>query len=405
MLEGKKILLGVSGGIAAYKMANVASMLTKLHADVHVVMTRNAAHFITPQTFEVLTKNKVYLDTFDETPDDPVHVPHISLGTGADCILIAPATANVIGKIANGIADDMLTTTVLPARCPILICPSMNVFMLENPIVQDNIAKLKRFGYQIIEPSEGYLACGYEGKGKLPKEELLVEEILLRVAHEHDLEGRHVVVSAGPTEEPLDPIRVITNHSSGKMGYALAKAAAYRGARVTLVSGPTALDQPLGVEMKKIHTAEEMYQEVTAAAETADIVVMAAAVADYTPATVADQKIKKKDGDMSIPLKRTKDILLSLGERKKPGQVICGFSMETEKLLENSAAKLAKKNADMICANSLTQEGAGYQVDTNILTLITREGNEQLPLMSKLEASHRILDRIGQLLAERVKNT
>ena len=398
MLEGKKILLGVSGGIAAYKMANVASMLTKLHADVHVVMTRNAAHFITPQTFEVLTKNKVYLDTFDETPDDPVHVPHISLGTGADCILIAPATANVIGKIANGIADDMLTTTVLPARCPILICPSMNVFMLENPIVQDNIAKLKRFGYQIIEPSEGYLACGYEGKGKLPKEELLVEEILLRVAHEHDLEGRHVVVSAGPTEEPLDPIRVITNHSSGKMGYALAKAAAYRGAKVTLVSGPTALDQPLGVEMKKIHTAEEMYQEVTAAAETADIVVMAAAVADYTPATVADQKIKKKDGDMSIPLKRTKDILLSLGERKKPGQVICGFSMETEKLLENSAAKLAKKNADMICANSLTQEGAGYQVDTNILSLITKDGIEQLPLLSKLEASHKIFDRILEQL-------
>ena len=404
MLEGKKILLGVSGGIAAYKMANVASMLVKLHADVHVVMTRNATHFITPQTFEVLTKNKVYLDTFDETPDDPVHVPHISLGTGADCILIAPATANVIGKIANGIADDMLTTTVLPARCPILICPSMNGFMLENPIVQDNIAKLKKFGYQIIEPSEGYLACGYEGKGKLPKEELLVEEILLQVAHEHDLEGKHVVVSAGPTEEPLDPIRVITNHSSGKMGYALAKAAAYRGAKVTLVSGPTALDQPLGVEMKKIHTAEEMYQEVTAAAETADIVVMAAAVADYTPATVADQKIKKKDGDMSIPLKRTKDILLSLGEKKKPGQVICGFSMETERLLENSAAKLAKKNADMICANSLTQEGAGYQVDTNILTLITKEGNEQLPMMSKLEASHRIFDRIGQLLAERVKN-
>ena len=404
MLEGKKILLGVSGGIAAYKMANVASMLVKLHADVHVLMTQNATHFITPQTFEVLTKNKVYLDTFDETPDDPVHVPHISLGTGADCILIAPATANVIGKIANGIADDMLTTTVLPARCPILICPSMNGFMLENPIVQDNIAKLKKFGYQIIEPSEGYLACGYEGKGKLPKEELLVEEILLQVAHEHDLEGKHVVVSAGPTEEPLDPIRVITNHSSGKMGYALAKAAAYRGAKVTLVSGPTALDQPLGVEMKKIHTAEEMYQEVTAAAETADIVVMAAAVADYTPATVADQKIKKKDGDMSIPLKRTKDILLSLGEKKKPGQVICGFSMETERLLENSTAKLAKKNADMICANSLTQEGAGYQVDTNILTLITKEGNEQLPMMSKLEASHRIFDRIGQLLAERVKN-
>ena len=398
MLEGKKILLGVTGGIAAYKMANVASMLVKLHAEVHVVMTRNAAHFITPQTFEVLTKNKVYMDTFDETPDDAAHVPHISLGTGADCILIAPATADVIGKIANGIADDMLTTTVLPARCPILVCPSMNGYMLENPIVQDNIAKLKKFGYQIIEPSEGYLACGYEGKGKLPKEELLVEEILLQVAHAHDMEGKHVVVSAGPTEEPLDPIRVITNHSSGKMGYALAKAAAYRGAKVTLVSGPTALEPPIGVEIKKIKTAEDMYREVTAAAETADIVVMAAAVADCTPAEVADQKIKKKDGDMAIPLKRTKDILLSLGQNKKEGQIICGFSMETENLLQNSSAKLTKKNADMICANSLTQEGAGYQVDTNILTLITKDETEQLPMMSKLEASHKIFDKLLTLL-------
>ncbi len=398
MLEGKKILLGVTGGIAAYKMANVASMLVKLHAEVHVVMTRNAAHFITPQTFEVLTKNKVYMDTFDETPDDAAHVPHISLGTGADCILIAPATADVIGKIANGIADDMLTTTVLPARCPILVCPSMNGYMLENPIVQDNIAKLKKFGYQIIEPSEGYLACGYEGKGKLPKEELLVEGILLQVAHVHDMEGKHVVVSAGPTEEPLDPIRVITNHSSGKMGYALAKAAAYRGAKVTLVSGPTALEPPIGVEIKKIKTAEDMYREVTAAAETADIVVMAAAVADYTPAEVADQKIKKKDGDMAIPLKRTKDILLSLGQNKKEGQIICGFSMETENLLQNSSAKLTKKNADMICANSLTQEGAGYQVDTNILTLITKDETEQLPMMSKLEASHKIFDKLLTLL-------
>lgn len=398
MLEGKKILLGVTGGIAAYKMANVASMLVKLHAEVHVVMTRNAAHFITPQTFEVLTKNKVYMDTFDETPDDAAHVPHISLGTGADCILIAPATADVIGKIANGIADDMLTTTVLPARCPILVCPSMNGYMLENPIVQDNIAKLKKFGYQIIEPSEGYLACGYEGKGKLPKEELLVEEILLQVAHAHDMEGKWVVISAGPTEEPLDPIRVITNHSSGKMGYALAKAAAYRGAKVTLVSGPTALEPPIGVEIKKIKTAEDMYREVTVAAETADIVVMAAAVADYTPAEVADQKIKKKDGDMTIPLKRTKDILLSLGQNKKEGQIICGFSMETENLLQNSSAKLTKKNADMICANSLTQEGAGYQVDTNILTLITKDETEQLPMMSKLEASHKIFDKLMTLI-------
>ena len=398
MLAGKNILLGVSGGIAAYKMANVASMLVKQHADVHVVMTENAAKFITPETFEVLTKNKVYLDTFDERPDDPVHVPHISLGTGADLILIAPATADIIGKIANGIADDMLSTVVLPARCPILICPSMNVYMLENPIVQDNIEKLKRFGYEIIEPAEGYLACGYEGKGKLPEESYLVERVLLRAACKKDLAGKRVVVSAGPTEEPLDPIRVITNHSSGKMGYALAQAAALRGASVTLVSGPTSIKAPYGVTVKHIHTAEEMYQQVTQAAETADIVVMAAAVADYTPATVSNQKIKKSDGDMSIPLKRTKDILLSLGQNKKEGQFIWGFSMETENLLQNSSAKLAKKNADMICANSLTQEGAGYQVDTNILTLITRDGQEQLPLLSKLDASHRIFDKILSMI-------
>ena len=398
MLAGKNILLGVSGGIAAYKMANVASMLVKQHADVHVVMTENAAKFITPETFEVLTKNKVYLDTFDERPDDPVHVPHISLGTGADLILIAPATADIIGKIANGIADDMLSTVVLPARCPILICPSMNVYMLENPIVQDNIEKLKRFGYEIIEPAEGYLACGYEGKGKLPEESYLVERVLLRAACKKDLAGKRVVVSAGPTEEPLDPIRVITNHSSGKMGYALAQAAALRGAQVTLVSGPTSIKAPYGVKVERIHTAEEMYQQVTQAAETADIVVMAAAVADYTPAEVADQKIKKSDGDMAIPLKRTKDILLSLGQNKRKGQFICGFSMETEKLLENSSAKLVKKNADMICANSLTQEGAGYQVDTNILTLITRDGQEQLPLLSKLDASHRIFDKILSMI-------
>ena len=394
MLQGKNVLLGVSGGIAAYKMANVASMLMKLHADVHVVMTRNAAKFITPETFEVLTKNKVYLDTFDEQPDDAVHVPHISLGTGADVILIAPATADIIGKIAGGIADDMLSTVVLPARCPILICPSMNVYMLENPIVQDNISKLKRFGYEIVEPAEGYLACGYEGKGKLPEESYLVERILHAVAREKDMAGKKVVVSAGPTQESLDPVRFITNHSSGKMGYALAEAAALRGAKVTLVSGPTALKTPYGVERVDVLSAEDMYREVTGAAADADIVVMAAAVADYTPRTVADRKIKKNDGDLSIPLARTKDILKTLGEKKKPGQFICGFSMETENLLENSAEKLRKKNADMICANSLTQEGAGYQVDTNILTLITKDGNEQLPLMSKLDAAHAIFDKI-----------
>ena len=394
MLQGKNVLLGVSGGIAAYKMANVASMLMKLHADVHVVMTRNAAKFITPETFEVLTKNKVYLDTFDEQPDDAVHVPHISLGTGADVILIAPATADIIGKIAGGIADDMLSTVVLPARCPILICPSMNVYMLENPIVQDNISKLKRFGYEIVEPAEGYLACGYEGKGKLPEESYLVERILHAVAREKDMAGKKVVVSAGPTQESLDPVRFITNHSSGKMGYALAEAAALRGAKVTLVSGPTALKTPYGVERVDVLSAEDMYREVTGAAADADIVVMAAAVADYTPRTVADRKIKKNDGDLSIPLARTKDILKTLGEKKRPGQFICGFSMETENLLENSAEKLRKKNADMICANSLTQEGAGYQVDTNILTLITKDGNEQLPLMSKLDAAHAIFDKI-----------
>ena len=402
MLQGKNILLGVSGGIAAYKMANVASMLTKLHADVHVVMTENATKFITAETFEVLTKNKVYTDTFDERPDDPVHVPHISLGTGADLILIAPATANIIGKIANGIADDMLSTVVLPARCPILLAPSMNVYMLENPIVQDNIEKLKRFGYEIVEPAEGYLACGYEGKGKLPEESYLVQRIVHAVAYEKDLTGKKVVVSAGPTEESIDPIRVITNHSSGKMGYALAEAAALRGASVTLVSGPTSLKPPYGVTTVNIKSAEDMYQAVTAAAEDADIVVMAAAVADYTPVTTADQKIKKQDGDMAIPLKRTKDILLSLGQNKKPGQFICGFSMETENLLKNSSEKLGKKNADMICANSLTQEGAGYQVDTNILTLITKDGQEQLPLMSKLEASHKIYDKILEMMSKTI---
>lgn len=394
MLQGKNVLLGVSGGIAAYKMANVASMLMKLHADVHVVMTRNAAKFITPETFEVLTKNKVYLDTFDEQPDDAVHVPHISLGTGADVILIAPATADIIGKIAGGIADDMLSTVVLPARCPILICPSMNVYMLENPIVQDNISKLKRFGYEIVEPAEGYLACGYEGKGKLPEESYLVERILHAVAREKDMAGKKVVVSAGPTQESLDPVRFITNHSSGKMGYALAEAAELRGAKVTLVSGPTGLKTPYGVERVDVLSAEDMYREVTGAATDADIVVMAAAVADYTPRTVADRKIKKNEGDLSIPLARTKDILKTLGEKKRPGQFICGFSMETENLLQNSAEKLRKKNADMICANSLTQEGAGYQVDTNILTLITKDGNEQLPLMSKLDAAHAIFDKI-----------
>ncbi len=399
MLTGKNILLGVTGGIAAYKMADVASMLVKLGADVHVVMTENATKFITAETFSVLTKNKVYVDVFDENPDDYVNVPHISLGTNADCILIAPATADIIGKIANGIADDMVSTVVLPARCPILVAPSMNVYMLENPIVQDNIAKLKKFGFTIIEPAEGHLACGYDGKGKLPTPEALVEQVLLAAAKEKDYAGKKILVDAGPTEEAIDPVRFITNHSSGKMGYAVAKVAAMRGAEVTLVSGPTNLDTPAGVKRVDVTSAEDMYNAMVSEAEASDIIIMSAAVADFTPETVADNKIKKQndfDG-MSLSLKRTKDILKMLGEKKQAGQKIIGFSMETENLIENSRKKLDKKNADMICANSLKMEGAGYKVDTNIVTMITKEDMVELPLMSKVEVADKILDKIKEL--------
>ncbi len=399
MLKGKNILLGVTGGIAAYKMADVASMLVKQHADVHVVMTENATKFITAETFSVLTKNKVYVDVFDENPDDYVNVPHISLGTNADCILIAPATADIIGKIANGIADDMVSTVVLPARCPILVAPSMNVYMLENPIVQDNIAKLKRFGYTIVEPAEGHLACGYDGKGKLPTPEALVEQVVLAVAKEKDYEGKKVLVDAGPTEEAIDPVRFITNHSSGKMGYAVARIAAMRGADVTLVSGPTNLDTPAGVKRVDVTSAEDMYNAMVSEAESSDVIIMSAAVADFTPETVADNKIKKQSDSegMSLSLKRTKDILKSLGEKKRTGQKIIGFSMETENLIENSRKKLDSKNADMICANSLKTEGAGYKVDTNIVTIITKEDMVELPLMSKLEVADKILDKIKEL--------
>ncbi len=399
MLKGKNILLGVTGGIAAYKMADVASMLVKQHADVHVVMTENATKFITAETFSVLTKNKVYVDVFDENPDDYVNVPHISLGTNADCILIAPATADIIGKIANGIADDMVSTVVLPARCPILVAPSMNVYMLENPIVQDNIAKLKRFGYTIIEPAEGHLACGYDGKGKLPTPEALVEQVVLAAAKEKDYEGKKVLVDAGPTEEAIDPVRFITNHSSGKMGYAVARIAAMRGADVTLVSGPTNLDTPAGVKRVDVTSAEDMYKAMVSEAESSDVIIMSAAVADFTPETVADNKIKKQSDSegMSLSLKRTKDILKSLGEKKSAGQKIIGFSMETENLIENSRKKLDSKNADMICANSLKTEGAGYKVDTNIVTMITKEDMVELPLMSKLEVADKILDKIKEL--------
>ncbi len=416
MLAGKNILLGVTGGIAAYKMADVASMLVKQHADVHVVMTENATKFITAETFQVLTKNKVYVDVFDEEPDDYVNVPHISLGTSADCVLIAPATADVIGKIANGIADDMVTTTVLPARCPILISPSMNVYMYENRIVQDNLRKLKKFGYRIIEPDDGHLACGYDGKGKLPQPEKLVEQVILACAREKDLIGRKVLVDAGPTQEAIDPVRFITNHSSGKMGYAVARVAAMRGAEVVLVSGPTSLDVPAGVKRIDITSAEDMYNAMVKEAVDSDIIIMSAAVADFTPETVADNKIKKSGDDegMTIALKRTKDILKTLGTMKGSSgsleifddnlkvedkkQVIVGFSMETENLIENSRKKLESKNADMICANSLTTEGAGYQVDTNIVTMITKNDMIELPLLSKDEVADKIFDQILKLV-------
>ncbi len=398
MLAGKNIVLGVSGGIAAYKMADVASALYKLHANVHVIMTENATKIIPPQTFEILTKNKCYTDTFDRDADDGVHVPHISLGTGADLFLIAPASADIIGKLANGIADDMLTTTVLPARCPMLICPSMNVYMLENPIVQDNIEKLKRYGYKIIDSATGYLACGYEGKGKLPDRDVMINAILHEIACEHDMEGRKVLVTAGPTRESIDPVRFISNHSSGRMGYAMARRAALRGADVTIVSGPTDLEKPYGVKAVDVVTAADMYEAVTSVSEDMDVIIKAAAVADYTPITVADNKIKKQDSDISVPLMRTKDILAYLGEHKRPGQVICGFSMETENMLENSKAKLMKKNVDMICANNLKQAGAGFQTDTNIITVITKDTVTELPMMSKDEAADKILDEVKKLI-------
>jgi phosphopantothenoylcysteine decarboxylase/phosphopantothenate--cysteine ligase len=394
MLTGKNIVLGVSGGIAAYKMVDVASALYKLNANVHVILTENATKIIPPQTFEIITKNKCYVDTFDRDVDDSVHVPHISLGTGADLFLIAPASADIIGKLAHGIADDMLTTTVLPARCPMLLCPSMNVYMLENPIVQDNIETLKKYGYKIIDSATGYLACGYEGKGKLPDRDVLVDAILNEIGAEHDLEGKKVLVTAGPTREPIDPVRFISNQSTGKMGYALAKRAKLRGAEVTLVSGPVSLKVPYGVKCVNVETAQEMYQAVTAAASDMDIIIKSAAVADYTPAQVADNKIKKKDGDMSIPLVRTKDILKTLGETKKNNQFICGFSMETENVLENSRAKLEKKNVDMICANNLKVEGAGFKTDTNVVTIITKDETTELPKLSKEEVADEILNHI-----------
>lgn len=389
MLKNKTVLLGVTGGIAAYKAAALASALVKLHANVEVVMTEHATKFITPLTFEELTGRRAMVDTFDRNFTHQVE--HISLATRTDLVIIAPATANVCAKLAHGLADDMLTTTVLACRCPKLIAPAMNTNMYENPVTQDNLATLHKYGWDVIEPASGRLACGAVGKGKMPEPEELVQHILRHIAFDHDLSGKKVLITAGPTQESLDPVRYLTNHSTGKMGYAIAKMAMLRGANVTLVSGPTNIAPPPFVTTVKIRSALEMFQAVASNYADADMIFMAAAIADYTPANYADNKIKKKDGDLSIPLSRTQDILAWLGEHRAEHQVICGFSMETENLLENSRLKLIKKNADMICANNLKIEGAGFGVDTNVISVITKESITELPLQSKESAANAIL--------------
>ncbi len=392
MLKGKTILLGVSSSIAAYKMCNVARMLTKLGAEVHVAMTANATNFVHPLTFETLTQNKCLIDTFDR--NFQYSVEHVAIAKKADVVLIAPATANVIGKIANGIADDMLTTTVMACTCPILVSPAMNHNMLHNSIVQENIDKLKRHGYKIIEPVKGMLANRDIGDGKLPDEDTLVEYILCEIAFEKDLTGKKVLVTAGATRESIDPVRFITNHSSGKMGFAMAKAAMLRGAEVTVVAAHTEVEPPMFVDVVKVQSAEDMFNAVKSRMDDMDIIIKAAAVADYTPMSTADHKIKKSDDDMSISLKRTTDILKYIGENRRDGQIVCGFSMETDNVVENSRKKLISKNCDMICANSLKKDGAGFGTDTNIITMITADCDEELELMSKFDAANVILTKI-----------
>lgn len=390
MLKGKTVLLGVTGGIAAYKVAALASALVKQHAAVEVVMTQNATQFIAPLTFEQLTGRKTLVDTFDR---NFVHqVEHIALADRTDLVVIAPATANVCAKLSHGLADDMLTTTVLACRCPRLIAPAMNTHMYENPVTQDNLNTLRHYGWEVIEPASGRLACGAVGKGKMPEPEEILQYILKYLAFPHDLDGKKVLVTAGPTQESIDPVRYLTNHSSGKMGYALARMAMLRGAEVTLISGPTAIAPPPFVKVVPITSAQDMFEAVAAHWENADFIFKAAAVADYTPAEYADEKVKKKDGEMSIPLKRTQDILAWLGQRRKPGQIICGFSMETQDMLSNSREKLQKKNVDMICANNLKVAGAGFGVDTNIITIITRNDTRELPILTKEAAANAILD-------------
>ena len=391
-LKGKTILLGVTGSIAAYKMANVASALVKKGADVHVIMTKNATNFINPITFETLTNHKCLVDTFDRNFE--FNVEHVSIAKAADVALIAPATANVIGKIACGIADDMLTTTIMACTCPILVSPAMNTNMYNNKIFRDNMSRLEEYGYRIIEPDTGRLACGDVGAGKLPSEDILIEAIEKVLAPVQDLAGKKVLVTAGPTVESIDPVRYITNHSSGKMGYAIANAAARRGADVTLVSGPVRVKADATVNVVNIISAADMFNAVKERMDEQDIIIKAAAVADYTPEVTADHKIKKSDDDMCIRLKRTEDILKYIGEYKKNGQIVCGFSMETENLIENSKTKLAKKNADMIVANNLNVEGAGFGVDTNVVTLITKDNVNELEKMTKEQVADAILDHI-----------
>lgn len=391
-LSGKTVILGVTGGIAAYKMANVASALRKSGAQVHCILTKNAANFITPLTFETLTNNRCIVDTFDR--NFQYDVAHVSLAKAADLMLIAPATANVIAKLAHGLADDMLTTTVLAARCPKLVAPAMNTAMLENPATQENLKTLERYGFRIIQPAVGMLACKDVGSGKLPEPEVLVEEVNRELAREKDMAGLRVTVTAGPTQEALDPVRFLTNHSSGKMGYAIAREAMLRGAEVTLISGPVALAAPMGVKVVPVTTAQDMLLAVQEALPETDILIKAAAVADYRPETVADNKLKKGEGDMSIPLERTADILAWVAQHRHPGLFVCGFSMETEHMAENSRVKLAKKRLDMIVANNLKTQGAGFGVETNVVTLITPDSTAELPLMTKTQVAQALLTEI-----------
>ncbi len=396
MLKGKTVLLGVSGGIAAYKAAALASALVKQHAAVEVVMTENATEFVTPLTFEQLTGRRVMVDTFDRNFSHQVE--HIALAERTDLVIVAPATANVCAKFAHGLADDMLTTTVLACRCPKLIAPAMNTNMYENPVTQDNLKLLEHYGWEIIPPASGRLACGAVGKGKLPEPEVLLDYVMRFLAMPHDLEGKRVLVTAGPTQEALDPVRYLTNHSSGKMGCAIAKTAMLRGADVTLVCGPLSVTPPPFVKTVNVVSAQDMFDAVTALAPNSDLIFKAAAVADYTPAEYNDQKMKKSDSDLSIPLKRTQDILKYLGEHRTDGQVICGFSMETQNMIENSKRKLESKNIDMICANNLKTEGAGFGVDTNVITVITKSEVKELPLQSKESVANAILDECLKLL-------